>query len=460
MNLKKLLIIIPDGVGLRNFAYTNFPEIAENAGWELVYWNATDFRLNELGLKEVNLDPKPKAWTDLLKRAKINVELDHFEKKFNEPVYKKYKFPASKNGLKKKVKNLVVNFLTKKYKGEKGLKRLRSLMHNSERNSGYFQNCLEVLKREKPDVVFCSNQRPVNAISPVLAAKDLGIPTTCFIFSWDNLPKATKVIDTDYYLVWSDHMKNELMDYYPNIKPDHIKVTGTPQFEIHYDLSVVLSRAQFCLKYGLDPTKKYLCFSGDDVTTSPHDEHFLRDVALAVKKLNDKGNNIGVIFRRCPVDFSDRYQKVLREYSNIIFPIEPEWTGNGDSWNQVIPKKEDLRLQTNIVEHSFMVINVASSMIFDFAAKGKPCAYLNYRLDLRELHKDIKEIYSYIHFKTIPEDAVFWINNRADIEYIILTGLNGPNEEKLKVARNWFRKINYSAMDASKNIVHQLEHLK
>ena len=460
MNLKKLLIIIPDGVGLRNFAYTKFPEIAEHAGWELVYWNATDFRLNELGLKEVNLNPKPKAWTDLLKRAKINVELDHFEKKFNEPIYKKYKFPASQKGLKNKVKNLVVNCLTKKYKGEKGLKRLRNLMHESERNSEYFQNCIEVLKREKPDVVFCSNQRPVNAISPVLAAQDLGIPTACFIFSWDNLPKATKVIDTDYYLVWSEHMKNELMDYYPYIQPDDIKVTGTPQFEIHYDLSVVLSRDQFCLKYGLDPTKKYLCFSGDDVTTSPHDEHFLRDVAVAVKQLNDKGNNIGVIFRRCPVDFSDRYQKVLREYSNIILPIDPEWTGNGDSWNQVMPKKEDLRLQTNIVEHSFMVINVASSMIFDFAAKGKPCAYLNYRLDLKELQKDIREIYSYIHFNTIPEDAVFWINNREEIGDIILTGLNGPNEEKLKVARNWFRKINYSAKDASKNIVHQLEHLK
>lgn len=459
MNHKKLLIIIPDGVGLRNFAYTNFPEIADRAGWELVYWNATNFRLNELGLKEVNLDPKPKAWTDLLKRAKINVELDHFEKKFNEPVYKKYKFPVSQKALKNKVKNLVVNFLTKKYKGEKGLKRLTSLMHNSERNSGYFQNCLEVLKREKPDLVFCSNQRPVNAISPVLAAKYLGIPTACFIFSWDNLPKATKVIDTDYYLVWSDHMKNELMDYYPYIKPDYIKVTGTPQFEIHYDLSVILSRDQFCFKYGLDPTKKYLCFSGDDVTTSPHDEHFLRDVALAVKQLNDKGNKIGVIFRRCPVDFSDRYQKVLSEYSNIIFPIDPDWTGKGESWNQAMPNKEDMALQTNIAEHCFMVINVASSMIFDFAAKGKPCAYLNYLLELKDQKKDIREIYSYIHFKTIPENAVFWINNKEEIGDIILQGLEGSNEERLKMTMSWFQKINCCATEASKNIVHQLDQI-
>jgi hypothetical protein len=38
----------------------------------------------------------------------------------------------------------------------------------------------------------------------LLAAQQLGIPTATFIFSWDNLPKATMVVETDYY-VWSDH---------------------------------------------------------------------------------------------------------------------------------------------------------------------------------------------------------------------------------------------------------------
>ena len=88
-----------------------------------------------------------------------------------------------------------------------------------------------------------------------------------------------------------------------------------------------------------------------------------------------------------------------------------------------MPKKEDLDLQTNIAEHSFMVINVASSMVFDFAAKVKPCAYLNYLLDLKDQKKDIREIYSYIHFKTIPENAVFWINNKEEIREHYSTSL-------------------------------------
>lgn len=459
MTPKKLLVIIPDGVGLRNFVYTNFPEEVKTAGWELVYWNATGFKLDELGFKEIRLKPKPRAWTDLLKRAKINVELEYFEKKFNEPVYKKYKFSSSQNGLKNKLKCLIVSFLTKKYKGEKGLSKLRTLIQSSERKSEYYKHCTEVLRQEKPDAIFCTNQRPVNAISPVLAAQDLGIPTSCFIFSWDNLPKATKVIDTDYYLVWSEHMRDELQRYYPYINQEQIKITGTPQFEIHYKKSVVLPRELFFSKYNLDSSMEYLCFSGDDITTSPHDECFLRDVAEAVNQLNEKGKNIGIIFRRCPVDFSGRYDKVLQEFSEIIVPIDPDWTGNGDSWNQAMPKKEDMALQTNIAEHCFMVINVASSMIFDFATKGKPCAYLNYLLELKDQKKDIREIYSYIHFKTIPENAVFWINNKREIGDIIQQALEDTDKEMLDMAMSWFRKINCCATDASRNIVHQLDQI-
>jgi hypothetical protein len=33
----------------------------------------------------------------------------------------------------------------------------------------------------------------------LLAAQQLGIPTATFIFSWDNLLKATMVVETDYY---------------------------------------------------------------------------------------------------------------------------------------------------------------------------------------------------------------------------------------------------------------------
>jgi hypothetical protein len=334
---KKLFVLIPDGVGLRNFAYSRFPDFVKEAGWELVYWNATDFDLGTLGLKEIKLNSRARSWTDLLKRAKIISELDHFKQKFNDPVYDKYKFPPGSNGFKKKLKNSIVSGLVRKFKGEKGLEKLRDQMESSERKSDFYLTCKSLLEKEMPDVLFCTSQRPVNAIAPVLAAKDLSIPTACFIFSWDNLPKATKVIESDYYLVWSEYMQTELLKYYPYIRPDQVKITGTPQFEVHYDKELVLSKEEFFKKYELDKAKKYLCFSGDDITTSPHDEFFLEDVAQAVYSLNKKGENLGIIFRRCPVDFSRRYDKVLEQYREIIVHIDPDWSGYGDSWNQTMP---------------------------------------------------------------------------------------------------------------------------
>lgn len=225
---KKVLAIIPDGVSLRNFLFTDFPKKAKQAGLEIVYWNATPYNIKADGEKEIKLRPKPRAITDVYKRAKIISELNHFRDKFNDAVYEKYKFPASTEGWKNKLKNLIVSRLSDTYTGEKGLRVLRERMQNSERKSAYYKECIKVLKREKPDLVFCANQRPVNAIAPVRAAKDLGITTAGFIFSWDNLPKATKVIETDFYFVWSDHMKNELLRYYPYLKEEQVKITGTP----------------------------------------------------------------------------------------------------------------------------------------------------------------------------------------------------------------------------------------
>lgn len=276
MEQKKVLAIIPDGVSLRNFLFTDFPKKAKQAGLEIVYWNATPYNIKADGEKEIKLRPKPRAITDVYKRAKIISELNHFRDKFNDAVYEKYKFPASTEGWKNKLKNLIVSRLSDTYTGEKGLRVLRERMQNSERKSAYYKECIKVLKREKPDLVFCANQRPVNAIAPVRAAKDLGITTAGFIFSWDNLPKATKVIETDFYFVWSDHMKNELLRYYPYLKEEQVKITGTPQFEIHCKEEVLLEKEVFFKKYGLDTEKEYLCFSGDDLTTSPHDEVFKR----------------------------------------------------------------------------------------------------------------------------------------------------------------------------------------
>ena len=285
----------------------------------------------------------------------------------------------------------------------------------------------------------------MNAIAPITAAQDLGIITSCFIFSWDNLPKATKVVEADHYFVWSEYMKKELQSYYPYITDSQIKITGSPQFEPHFNEKLRTPRKDFFNKYYLEEAKDYLCYSGDDITTAPHDELYLRDTAEAVRKLNAEGEKIGIVFRRSPVDNSGRYNDVLETFSDVIVPIEPDWVQLGEEWNTVLPSKEDLKLQTNIIQHTFMVINVGSSMVFDYASYGLPCAYINYNPDIEDLQKDTKSVYNYIHFRSMPsEDAVLWVNAKADLYNVIKTGKNGQAVEVSQSAKDWFEIVNKS----------------
>jgi len=96
-------------------------EIGEKMGWEVIFWNHTPFDLGKLGYREIRLTGNPRAKTDLLKRAKIRVELDHFTERFDDPVYQTYKFPPSKNSLKARIKSKLVSHYTYRYSGEKGL---------------------------------------------------------------------------------------------------------------------------------------------------------------------------------------------------------------------------------------------------------------------------------------------------------------------------------------------------
>jgi hypothetical protein len=329
--------------------------------------------------------------------------------------------------------------------GKKGLKRISHKITFEERKTLYYYQSKQTLEKEKPAMVFCTNQRQILSVAPLLAAKDLNIPTATFIFSWDNLPKATMIVETDFYFVWSQYMKDELLLYYPYINENQIIITGTPQFEMHFNEKKQTSKQVFFDKFNLDTNKKYICFSGDDITSSPDDPLYLKDISEAIRILNTKNHNLGIIFRRCPVDFSNRYDEVLKEYSEIIVPIDPLWKPLTTKWNTILPLKEDDTLFSNIAEYSEMVVNLGSSTIFDFAAHNKPCGYFNYNQEFQLDNKwDINKCYKFVHFRSMPnKNAVFWLNNPNEIAQKMDELLdNIQSQDIILNAKKWFETIN------------------
>lgn len=455
MKDNKVLILLPDGIGLRNFAYSSFCDIGKKLGYDVVFWNNTPFPLKDLGFKEINIEnAKVHPLTDIYKNVKIQAELNLNIENTKDLVYDGYRFPFSYATVKSAIKSILIQVLTGFYDTGKGLQKIRKKINHYERKTIFYKQSLETLQKEKPAFVFCTNQRPVLAIAPLLAAQDLGIPTATFIFSWDNLPKATKVIETDYYFVWSAHMKEELLFYYPHIKKETVFETGTPQFEVHFDMNKILSRELFCKQNNLDINEKFICFSGDDIVSSPDDSKYLKDTAIAIRQLNKQNYNLKLLFRRCPVDFSNRYDSIVKEYSDVIVSIDPLWEQLTSSWNTILPTRADNQLLSNLAEHCEMVLNVGSSMVFDFVSHNKPCCYFRYNQKSQVNKKwNIFKCYQFVHFRSMPNKAaIVWLNNANDIASKIEKTLMDPNVT-VNHAKDWFKVINlHPPQEASQRI--------
>ena len=441
---KKVFIFLPDGVGLRNFAFTGFKEIGESNHYNITYWNNTPFSIaKEIGFDELKIeDQSLHPLTTIFTRARKRMELNWFDKTFNETVYNTYNFPQSYKGVKNAVRSLMVDALVTFDSTPKGIQFVRDNIKKLERKTSKYSYCKKQLEENRPDFIFCTNQRPTQAIAPILAAQDLGIPTGTFIFSWDNLPKATTLVETDYYFVWSNHMKKELLMYCPYVKPEQVFVTGTPQFESHFDKSLIETRETFFSKHHLDLNKKYICFSGDDIVTSPLDQYYLEDLAKTVRELNKENYNFGIIYRKCPVDFTNRYDEVLRQYKDVIVSIDPLWRPVGTSWNEIMPTKADFALQTNVCEHTEFVANIASSMVFDFVAHNKSCLFFNYEQpQLKKGIRDIGQNYNYIHFRSMPSAyAALWCNKKTELTQIVKNILDNQISS-VPDGKKWFETI-------------------
>ncbi len=441
--MKNLLIYISDGVGCRNFLYSDFIENAEQNGFKVTILKNVLFDFDSKGCKVIDYPKLPiPTYVDMLKTIKVEAEINLFATKFNNPAYRKFILPNRPKRLKERIKQKFKNYKLSKIKTEGDIKTIEDKMYRHAAKSELFKSLCGLLATEKPDVVMFTNQRSVTNIAIELAAKNVGIPTITNIFSWDNLPKGTKIHKSDFYFVWSQYMNDELKSYYPAIRENTIKITGTPQFSSYNDHSDILPRSQFFEQYSLDPNFLYICFSGDDVRTSPHDQIYLDNLCDAVALFNKNEKDIfRVIFRRCPVDNSNRHKAILEKHKAVAKDIAPLWDyAEPNNWQSSYPLKEDTALLKNILFHSALVVNVGSTIAIDASFFGTPAAYLKYQPIESTWKAEV--VYGYIHFYTMKGlNPVFWIKQQDDYRETLNAVLDGDIKETIEDAQKWAQKI-------------------
>lgn len=462
----KILLIVPDGVAVRNYLYSGFiAELEKKGGEVMLYHQISEAAINEVRTIQPNLNQirKIPTFIEAPKARLLRESIAYARLLHNKRVLKNESIMAfwnkNQKGWKQKALYRLAELLgygiSKSYKA---ILKFEAIYEKEIARSKVTALIEEDFSRFCPDIVLNLHQRaPVSA--PVIAvAKKRKIKTATVIFSWDNVPKARLISRYDSYFVWSDLMKKELSTLYSEIGKEQIKIVGTPQFEFYFQEKLLKDKVDFFKKYGLNPNKKTICFSAND-ESSLYEQKYLEDLGEELNKI-EESERPQILFRKCPVDKSDRFDTVLEKYKSFMFSITPDWRLENSekySFAAVYPAYNDLRLLVNTVKHSDIVVNFGSTMAHDFAVYQKPCLYLKYNPVLNSRY-DVNEVYQFQHFKSMAGlQAVGWINQKSEIISKIQQAIETPNEVG-KDRKIWMQRIvKYPLQESSKNIANEIQ---
>ncbi len=436
--MKKLGIVITDGVGFRNFVMSNFIAEAVDQFDSVTIYSG----LPKSAYKEV-LDAKVD-----IKELDVYIEskLVWFFRKWKEVAHlQKYQsFSGMKDNLEigypttNSARALLVKliyFFTRLIHSDSSILLAEKLQFLSFSQNKITQSYLQLLKEDQPTHLFFTHQRPPFLAPFLYAAQQLKIPTSTFIFSWDNLASKGRMLGSfDYFLVWSRLMKQELLYFYPTVSTEKVKVVGTPQFEPYVMSKYQTTASAFYAKFELDSSLKIICYSCADVSIGANDPIVIRAIATAIRN-NYIVTKVQLIVRTSPAEDDSRFRAIREEFPEIKWNV-PKWIltreNHAETWSQRIPSEEDIKDLRSVLEYVDLNINMCSTMSLDFMLFDKPVINTVFGNEENGMYND-QRFLKYDHYKKVVDSqSVTIAKNEVELIDQINTALTHPEEKKLK----------------------------
>ncbi len=283
----------------------------------------------------------------------------------------------------------------------------------------------------KPDIVFnCSHIHGPLGDLPMRVAHQMGIRTTAFIFSWDNLTTRSRIlVPYDYYLVWHRSMQEELLTIYPSIKPEQVFVTGTPQFDFHFRPELWLSKEELCARIGADPNRPIVLYTTGMASDFPEEYQHVEMVIETLQELDISPKPQLVVRTYVKGTSPEMMALAQRSIADVIFPPvlwEERW---------FTPKYEDLAIYTNLLRHANLGINAASTVSLELMMHDKPVINIGYDppgSQLPRCYRWVRHI-EYEHYRPVAESgAVMLARSYKDMRAMIQRGLTEPDADREK----------------------------
>lgn len=432
--MKKLGVVITDGVGFRNFIMSDFI-IEASAEYEKIFIYSglpkscfNNLNYSNVEIKELTVFNEGKI-TWVFRKWKELGHLQQHKSFYGMKNNLVSGYPKSNSARSLITKGLY--FFTRYINSNSSILFAEKIQFSSFSKNRITKQYIQILEKDQPSHLFFTHQRPPYLAPFLYAAIYLKISTSSFIFSWDNLASKGRMLGTfDYFLVWSNLMKEELLYFYPNVKDRNVLIVGTPQFEPYVLDRYKSTKDSFLTKFGLDSNKKIICYSCADISIGKNDPIVIKAIAEAVRN-NEIQLPVQLLVRTSPAEDDSRFKALRDEFPEIIWNV-PKWVltreNHQESWSQRIPSEEDIKDLRSLLENADLSINMCSTMSLDFMLFDKPVINAVFGNLENGLYND-QRFLNYIHYKKVIDgNAVMIAKDKKELIKQINQTFANPEE--------------------------------
>jgi hypothetical protein len=427
-----LVAILPRGEAIRNFVYTGaLAEVARQVEVSLLSVLPGDGFEGLLRACSNNIYPLE----GIRERRAVGVirellDLAHGRWLWSEAAKERWRLrDLEANSKSKQLKRWSKKLACYPFANRAGLKLLSKVERASSRRFRTTDEYLRFFQEQRPSLVFNSSHVHSRvAIQAVQAAQWLKIPTAAFIFSWDNLTSQGRIMPPyDYYLVWNEAIRDQLLDIYREIRPEQIFVTGTPQFDFHFKTEFYWTREEFCAAVGAEASRPIVLYSTGMANHMPGEPQIVEGIADMLSEMTELGSP-QLLVRVYPKDQTGRFEELKLRRTDILFSETP-WE---KAW--LTPKFEDCYMLTNTVRHADIGINVASTITLELCMFNKPVINVGYNPGGENPNSiDFARYYQFDHYRPVVESgAVRVARSESEMLTLLHKALTEPQADRMQ----------------------------
>ncbi len=453
----RILVVLPRGEAIRNFVYSGaLDELAEGSRVRVLSVVPSEsFRqhIEERHGSLLELTERADPWPVRFVREML--ELAHGRSLWSAAARARWnnrdrEANAPLSWMKRRIKKIGAMPLA----NPAGLALLSAIESRASRRAAPTRFYLELLRGLSPSLLFNgSHSHSAMAIDAVHAARSLGIPTATFLFSWDNLTSQGRIIpEYDFYLVWNESIREQLLALYPATEPENVFVTGTPQFDFHFRPENHWTRREFCERVGADPARPIVVYTTGTPGLMPGEPAIVEGLARILRTMTSFGPP-QLLVRVYAKDTTGRFEEFRRRNPDVLMPQvhwNPRW---------FTPEPEDAAMLTNTLRHAAAGVNVASTISLELCMFDKPVINIGYnppgagkgaRKGARKgagkgtgtVPVDFLGFYDYEHYRPVTASgAVDVVTSEEKLEKSLLSALTRPerqSEARKKLTQRFF----------------------